>query len=252
MKIEKVVVDVSKIYQFFEDVKKEIKYENRFKNEKLDQIVEFLIRGEVNQKYLKKGSTYYRARIYTDVDAEERYLSNEKSIYQGYDKDNSFVNTNREFVLDGRCNPQWISYLYMSDSIKCCIHEIRPVIDSYISVATICVNQSIKVLDLSNETIALMKKDNSKDILSGVPNAALAQYLSGLFSTPYQINGDYLITQYIAEKVKGHCDGIAYRSSIYEGEKNTNYVIFNYDKCEATGSKLYKIRSIQIEYESSN
>lgn len=251
MKIEKIVVDMSKIYQFFETAKKEIKYENRFKNAKLDKLVEFLFFGEVNKRYLKKGSTYHRARIYTDVDAEKRYLSNEKNVFQGYDKDNSFINAKRDFVSAGRCNPQWIPYLYMSDSIECCIHEIRPAINSYISVATILVNQPIKILDLSTDTIALMKHDNSKEILPSIPNGVLAQYLSGLFSTPYQIDADYLITQYISEKIKEHYDGIAYKSSIYDGESNTNYVIFDYDKCEAISSKLYKVKSVKIECETN-
>jgi hypothetical protein len=238
-----------KIVEFFAEAEIELRHKNRFQNKKLDRITDFLAGSEANKRFIQMGSIYYRARCYDEWDAEQKYFSNDSITFKGYDKDNSFVNKNFDLVKDGRCNPCWIPYLYVSESISCCIHEIRPVIGSYVSVASIKINASLNILDLSTSTIAQMN-DDFEDIVEGVPNGCLCQYLNRLFSYPYKSDGDYLITQYISERIKNNgYDGIAYRSSVYDGENNINLVVFNYDKCEAIDSDLYRIKSFKIEFE---
>ena len=148
MKIETVVIDEKKIFNFFTEAKNEILYKNRFENEKLDKIVTFLINSQANKIKLRKNSIYYRARIYNEPDAQKKFLECRGLGFKGYDEENSFVNKNASTILDGRCNPRWISYLYISQSKACSIHEIKPNIGSYISVAQILVNENLKILDL--------------------------------------------------------------------------------------------------------
>lgn len=251
MKIQEITIDERKILEFYAEAEHELKYTNRFQNLKLDKIVDFLICAEANRRFIKKDATYFRARIYDELYAEEIGSCDESDEFKGYDKDNSFVNTNYDSVNEGRCNPRWISCLYVSESVKCCIQEVRPAIGAYVSVASIKVNRVLKVLDLSTATIALMK-DNYDDIVEGIPNGYLCQYLNFLFSTPYKFESDYLVTQYLSEKIKNRgYDGVMYKSSVYSGKDNINLAVFNYAKCEAIDSKLYKIKGFDIEFESA-
>lgn len=250
MEIQEIMIDDRKILKFYAEAERELKYNNRFQNLKLNKIVDFLNYSEANRRFIKKETIYFRARIYDKLFTEERGAWDEADTFKGYDKDNSFVNTNFDLVSDGRCNPRWIPYLYVSESVKCCIQEVRPTIGSYVSVASIKVNRALKVLDLSTGTMALMKNDYD-DIVEGIPNGCLCQHLNSMFSTPYKFESDYLVTQYLSEKIKNSgYDGVMYESSVYNGKDNINLVIFNYSKCEAIDSKLYKIKGFNIEFES--
>ncbi|MBR2500732.1 MAG: RES family NAD+ phosphorylase [Clostridia bacterium] len=245
MKIETHSINAKKIYDYYFDAELELKNKNRFSNEKLDKIVDFLINFKVNETLIKKGTILYRARIYDEFDAEERYIYPSTNNFKGYDEKNSYVNLNNHTIMGGRCNPAGIICLYASNSIQCCIHEIRPNIGEYVSVASIEVCNRLNMLDLSTDTI-IPGTTNPCEI----EHIARCQFLFNLFKRPYQYRDDYLITQYISEKIKNHgFDGIKYTSSLYCGGENTNYVIFSYKKCHAIDSKLYKIVANQIVYE---
>ena len=249
MKIQTVNVDVKKIQEFFNDAEYELKYENRFNNEKLNKIVEYMFLAEANKTITKKDTILYRARIYNESDAEYRYNNSSDNHFKGYNEIDSYVNLNKSVIVDGRCNPAGIIYLYASESVPCCIHEIRPSVGAYVSVASVKVCERLKILNLSTATIGIMKNTDD-NILPDIDNGFLCQYLYELFKRPYQYKNDYLITQYVSEKLKIYgFDGIKYTSSLYSGEMNTNYAIFSYMKCRAIDSRLYKIVENQIMYE---
>ena len=156
---------------------------------------------------------------------------------------------NLDKIIDGRCNPYGIPYLYVSNSQQCCIHEVRPIVEEYVSVSEVEVFDNLKILDLSTDAIYLMKPENEEKF-SKLPTAVFCQYLHKLFKRPYQQRCDYLVTQYVAEKIKNYgYDGISYTSSLYKGERNQNYVIFSYEKCKPINSKLVKIIGNEVLYE---
>jgi hypothetical protein len=245
-------VDEAKLFLFFDEVQKELKYKNRFKNDKLDEFIEYIICDGVNKACIKKGATLYRARIYTDLDAQEKFNSNKDMVFQGYDQEGSFVNKEFDHVSEGRCNPKWIPYLYASKSEKCCIHEVRPRIKDFVSVAKIKVKTALKIIDFSC-LASWYEKEGFREIIPGVKNDILCIYLGELFSVPHRNENDYLITQYISEKIKNAgYDGIAYKSSLYDGFNDINYVIFNYDSCEVTSSWLCRIKALDVKYDKSH
>lgn len=244
-------VDESRLLLFFDEVQKELKYKNRFKNDKLDEVIEYIICDGVNKAGVKKGAVLYRARIYNNLDAQEKFYSEDDVVFQGYDQIGSFVNKELDHVSDGRCNPKWIPYLYASKSEKCCIHEVRPRIKDFVSVAKIKVKANLKIVDFSCLASWYEKKD-FREIIPGVQNSLLCIYLGELFSVPHRNEDDYLITQYISEKIKNAgYDGIAYKSSLYDGYNDINYVIFNYDNCEAVSSQLCHIKALDVKYDKS-
>lgn len=236
--------ELLQVLAYFREAADELKVKNRFANEKLDRVVNALVYADMNAEIIRKGTILYRARNYTELDAAKRFLYCDREVFQGYDKDGSFVNPKAD--KEGRCNPQYIPYLYVAESRGCCIAEISPRVGEYVSVAEIKVNKPIKILSLAKQS-AVSKGEPS--IISGIPDSTIILYLEGLFSKRHEKDGDYLMTQYLSEKVKNAgYDGISFFSSVYTGTDRTNITIFNYHTCEAINSKLCKISDIAIEY----
>lgn len=238
--------------EFFNCVSLELRKKNRFQNKDIDRLVDLLISENSNIEILKKA-TFKRARIYTEPDAIERFLNPPNSKFEGYDATNSFVNT---YGTEGRCNPKFIPYLYVSNLVGCCIAEINPSIDSIISVANIKATEELRILNLSKR-FAISRQSGS--VVQDMWDCDLVMHLQYLFSRPYEQEGDYLLTQYISEKIKNSgFDGLSYYSSKYAYKSNSgttergcNFVIFNYEKCEAVSSKLYRVKAIEIKHSTS-
>lgn len=236
-----------KAYQFFQTAKNELKTQNRFSNERIDGLLNQVFSDSSFAVTEESGSLLYRGRIYDKDDAEKRFKQTDLQ-FQGYDAKDSFVNPNSDTISNGRCNPTFIPYLYTAESPECCIHELRPNIGSYVSIATIKVNRPLKILDISQDHFFC---DVSSPIISGAYNSTAFLYLTHFFSAPYQSEGDYILPQYISEKVKNAgFDGLSYCSAVFSGRKNTNVVIFNFDECEPIESKLYRVNDIKIVTET--
>ena len=239
--------------EFFNCVSEELRTQNRFKNKKIDQLVELLISEDSNINTFEQA-TFKRARIYNEPDQVERFLNPPEGPFEGYDAENSFVNMRG---TEGRCNPKFIPYLYVANSVDCCIAEINPCIDSVVSVADIKTTQKLRILNLS-KNFSISRRSGS--VIEDIWDCDVVMHLQRLFSRPYEQEGDYLLTQYIAEKIKNAgFDGLSYHSSKYAykddwgiPKQGHNYVIFNYEKCEAVSSKLYRVETIEIKYSTAH
>ena len=238
------------IAEYFDSIEEELKNKNRFSNEKLDNLVKSLTSEGSNIEVFNE-ITLKRARVYDASDAVERFLNPTDNPFKGYDKEGSFVNLHG--TNEGRCNPKHIAYLYAANSVECCIAEINPSIGSIVSVADIRANQELRILNLS-KTFAISSKVGS--LISNVTDSDILLYLQNLFSRPHQVDKDYYLTQYISEKIKNSgFDGLSFHSSKYAAKDalgmtkyGYNFVIFNYDKCEAISSKLYRVETIEYGF----
>ena len=238
------------IAECFGCIEEELKKKNRFSNEKLDILVKSLTSESSNIEVFNTLKLK-RARIYNEPDVVERFCNPTNDPFNGYDKEGSFVNLHG--TSEGRCNPKYIAYLYAANSVECCIAEINPSIGSIVSIADIKANEELRILNLS-KTFAISSKVGS--LISGVTDSDVFLYLQNLFSRPHQNDEDYYLTQYISEKIKNSgFDGLSFHSSKY-AHKNSlgmteygyNFVIFNYDKCEAISSKLYRVETIEYGF----
>lgn len=235
--------DLIKVNEFFNLAIEELKTQNRFSSERLDKVVDSLVNEKSNVITLKKGTILFRARKYTEADAEERFQNPDNNVFQGYDEEGSYANRNAP--NEGRCNPAYIAYLYAAESIECCINEIGPHIGDIISVAEIRVNKSLKVLKLAKP---FAQSSCSSSIIKNIPDCIVVLYLQNLFSKPRKNPWDYWLTQYIAEKIKNKgFDAISFFSSVYKGEGRTNFTVFNLDKCKEINSKLCKVSNIKVD-----
>ncbi|WP_217437227.1 RES family NAD+ phosphorylase [Paenibacillus sp. JMULE4] len=115
--------------------------------------------------------------------------------------------------------------------------EVRPYLNSLVSVASIQVKEALIIADLTYDGFA--KTD-------GIENYLFYLIMTD-FSKPSNSNKkDYIPTQYITEFIKSlGFEGIRFNSSLYG--RGRNVTIFNYNKCEAVDSKLYQINDICYE-----
>lgn len=229
----------------WESFKDEVYYKNRFivKHSILNYIRTI---AEKSDRLLDEDTILYRARIFKDdslVEAltkannKNKIDAGEKSIFWGYDEEGSFVPKDNNVVVEGRTNPALIKYLYTAESPYTALAEVRPYINDKVSVAEIGVLEEMKIVDFSYKRYTESKTLEDMLLLCIMTD----------FAQPININKhEYIPTQYIAEYLKNlGYDGIRFNSSLHKC--GFNITIFNYYKCKAISSKLYRITNFCIE-----
>lgn len=239
------------------DFKEKVVYKNRFfiNHKLLDYLRQIT---EISKKTLESQTVLYRARLFTgddsflnyqnnnDKKAEENWMQKwkgaeinhrQKTGFWGYSEQDSFVPQNNELIDDGRVNPRFIKYLYTAEDPYTALVEVRPYLGSKVSVAEVRLKEKLVVANFSYETF---------EKLNGVEEILMYLIMKD-FSKPSQSDKkSYLPTQYIAEFIKTlDLDGIRFNSSLHR--RGRNITIFNYEKCEVTGSKLYNVEDICFE-----
>ena len=228
--------------------KESVFYQSRFflRHKLLDILSEYI---DANVLKIESGQIYYRARIIDDgsindhmiykcYGAPEGEKLNIKYVgkanpFKGLTKEASFVPPKGVKVSAGRANPQYIKYLYVSESPTTSMFEVRPFIFDAINIAQIRVNEPLKI---ANIAVDINLSDNK---------SATMGMIQGAFSKPTNNSDDYIPTQVIAEYIKSlGYDGIRFNSSLHYG--GVNLTIFNYDKCEAISSQDFRIEDIKL------
>jgi hypothetical protein len=260
--------NILKAFDLWESFKKDILYKNRFivNHEILDFLKYF---AEKNPKNIEEGTILFRARPFTGDSSFLYYLNNEfhnddaesesavnrlgklmkeaeikfksESGFWGFNKNDSFIPPSNDYVADGRANPAFITYLYTAEQPYTALVEVRPYLGSRVSIAEIEVKESFIIADFSYESLGSFMDEKLEY------EQMLLYFIMKDFSAPTDSNKkDYIPIQYIAEFIKNlGYEGIRFNSSLYS--KGRNITIFNYDKCEPVGSKLYEIEDICFE-----
>lgn len=249
----------------WEDFKEKLVYENRFflKHEVLEKSLK---EANLNKITIGKETLFHRARIYTNsdyiniesllstanqfkgmtkIDNESKsrmqdYLNKKfnqvESNFWGYPKGENLMPPKGIQIKGGRGNPFNIRYLYLSDSPYTALSEVRPLLNSKVSIA--------KITNTCEKNIA----DFSRNLDSNEFYNKLTLEFSS-FCANEEI--DYLPTQYIAELIKYNgFDGIKYRSSLHRG--GINYMFFSDEQFDDKESKLYTVDEIAIKSSCSN
>lgn len=226
--------------QYLRDFIKEIQFNNR--NPRDIKAIKLLDDISTNpERVLSKGTELFRCRIIKD----ESKIDKEKGFY-GYGARDSFVPPFK-LTKDFRANYRYIPYLYCANHPYTALVEVRPCLGAYVSVATIQVNEMIRVLDFTMQKIPSKMTDAKRNLFAD---------LSVLYSKPVTDDDDaldYIPTQYIAECAKNlGYDGIVFRSSLtpelenqddilYQAFDRYNVVVFNYEKCAPVKSNVVEI-----------
>jgi len=233
--------------------KESVFYKSRFflKHKLLDILSAYI---DDNIFKIESGHIYYRARIIDDSSINDHMVykcfgapegerlninySGKANPFKGLTKEASFVPPKGVKVSAGRANPQYIRYLYVSESPTTSMFEVRPFIFDAINIAKIRVNEPLKIANIAVDIN-----------LSGNKSATMEMYVMGMiqgaFSKPTNNADDYMPTQVIAEYIKSlGYDGIRFNSSLHYG--GVNLTIFNYEKCEAISSHDFRIEDIKL------
>lgn len=142
-----------------------------------------------------------------------------------------------DLVPDGRANPKYVSYLYLADSEKTAISEVRPKIGQAVSVAKIRIDRELRIYDFGSTNYLV----NQDDLFT-------LSMISELFSEQKNTREEeYYCTQCICEYIKhlGY-DGIRFKSSLNQDGRNT--VLFDTKKNKETGKKNYTILNSKVYY----
>lgn len=232
--------------KILEEFIKEIQYKNR--NPQNIRVLNLLDDKSTNAERILLAGTYlYRCRVITDTSK----IAQENGFY-GYNAKESFVPP-AEISKDMRANYRYIPYLYCSNNLYISAIEVRPRLSSKISVATIEVNEPLRLLDFTISNPSPEMDELKQNLFSD---------LSDLYSKPVTDEDDmldYIPTQFIAEYAKNlGYDGIAYKSSLTP-EINAdstmdryNLVIFNYEKCKPIKSNVHTVTNNYIELEQTD
>lgn len=144
---------------------------------------------------------------------------------------------------EGRLNTVDDEFLYLSYDYETTLAEMRPIINQEYSVAE-CV--TIKELKIAN-----LHKANTQNEANLLTNFYLiSKKVSEPNTEPNQKNESfYKITQMLAQflKSKGY-DGISFGSSILEN--GVNLVLFDANNVKFVGSKIFRIKSVKVEFEN--
>ncbi len=195
---------------------------------------------ESSKVFINPKTEFFRARKFDFHEVDENKLGTQ---FEGYSKNESFVNKKNDWPNYGRMNPQGISVLYVASDIRTSITELHPYFSEIYSVATIINNEELKIADLSSPYSSI--QDDFKRNLALLVNDFLSEG-SGL--------KDYIFPQYISSYCKHlNYDGIGYRSKYarkkdLQDKMGINYAIFNYDKCEVIDSKIFEIEKVAVKY----
>lgn len=241
-----------KAQEIWKDFENQILHNNRYfiQHPVLDMIKNYV---DSNKYTINKGEIFYRARIideaalgqdmmylYYGGKTDENILEfkNFHSVenkFRGLTKDGCFVPPDNNKIKEGRANPKFIKYLYLSEKPATAIFEVRPLLTDRINIAEIIVNEPLEVASIGIDL----------NIKNGTHEEYVLLHIQSAFSKPTYNPDDYIRTQIIAEYIKTlGFDGIRFNSSLHRG--GVNLTIYNYEKCEPISSQDYRIEDLKI------
>lgn len=157
----------------------------------------------------------------------------------------------RERVTGGRANPLGIPYLYVADSLKTCISEVRPSNSSCVYVSEMTPVKELSVLDLTSPRELCSASAFGEEQLPAVLGfLQLLELFSEELSKPVRPengNLDYIPTQFLCEFIKSEAkfDGLIFNSSFGDGK---NYVFFDGDSLVPADPQMYVVNKTVHEY----
>ena len=209
-----------------------IKLKNRFHTDHMNKDVLDLFIGYVRKTY-KAGTTFYRARIC--------------STKNGFDISDMGAPP-PQLATAGRANPEGISILYLADTVKTTLHEIRAGAYDYVAIGCFELQQDMEIINLAD--IDKISPFIGIDFTQHAVNIEHLRKISQEIAKPLRRHDsllDYLPTQYVSDyiKSKGY-DGIEYISTMCPD--GINLAIFGEGLFRCINKTVYDIKSLTYSY----
>jgi hypothetical protein len=151
---------------------------------------------------------------------------------------------------EGRANPKGIPYLYVATDKNTAMAEVRPWLDSTISVGQFEIKKDITLVNCSvqhKEFFCYQQEPSAEK-----KEEAVWTNIGWAFSMPVTPNdsvADYIPTQIIAELFKNNkLDGIEYKSDLGKGN---NIVLFDINIADIVNCFLYRTDKIDFSFKEA-
>jgi hypothetical protein len=213
-----------------------IKRKNRFHTDFINKEVLDLFVRCVRKTY-KAGTTFYRGRTCRDKNG---FLSTEMGAPPV------------TLATAGRANPEGISILYLADTVKTTLYEIRAGVYDYITVGDFELQKDIEVINLAD--IDKISPFIGIDFTQHAINMEHLKMICKEIAKPLRRHDsllDYIPTQYITDYIKSkNFDGIEYISTMCQG--GFNLAIFDESSFTCKQTTVYDIKDLSYTYNRIN
>lgn len=217
-----------------------IKHDNRFHTQMINTKILSTYLSYLRKDY-PKGKIMFRGRLCRDDN--------------GFFKPSEMGAPPKEHAKDGRANACGISRLYLADSEKTCIHEIRSGAFDVISVGRFKLNEDISVIDFK-QIKSFSPFNGDFDFLEYLINKPVLQKIDEEMGRAVRTGDnhlDYVATQYLCDFIKTleydvnkSYSGVEYSSTLNADGYNLAIFYPNLFKC--TRVCTYRVRSIDYDY----
>ena len=155
----------------------------------------------------------------------------------------------KEKAREGRANPKGSPCLYLATDKETAMGEVRPWLETPISVAQFKVVRDLRVVDCSltpvKQFVFYFSEPEPEE-----KDRAVWSTIDCAFSEPVTVGDtetDYVPTQILADlfKIEGF-DGLAYRSAVGDG---TNLALFDLESAMPVGCHVFHAEKIKFQFE---
>lgn len=197
--------------------------------------VDILNEIKENESVPGKAEVDRMIECFAGADGFDNYYEQHKNGFEGFSADECMCPPPHK-VSHGRCNLPNSPHLYAAADIHTAIAETRPYIRDTISVASLCCEKDLKIIDFCYDWD---DHDNFGDWFYMAMSSEFSVVNKGK-------ENDYFATQYLTMLVKSMgYDGLKFKSSLVVD--GVNYVIFDDTVCKPISSKLYTV--MQARYD---
>ena len=210
-------------------------------NDSLSERARNLMQVDILAELKEKESIPGKAEIdkmiaqFIGIDGYDVYLEQHKSGFEGFPADNCMCPPPHK-VSHGRCNLPNLPHLYAAADIHTAIVETRPYIRDTISVASLCCEKDLRIIDFCFD---FDDQDKCSDWFYMAMSSEFSVVNKGK-------ENDYFATQYLTMLVKSlGYDGLTFKSSLVMD--GVNYVIFDDTACKPISSKLYTVAQARYD-----
>lgn len=224
-----------------------IKQNRYILNKKWGRFIEtVLFTGKKREHILEKGGVLFRARIGSDEREYEDGRIDVSPLPPQEINAPPYENT-----IEGRINPEGISYLYLANDVETAISEVRPGLKQDVSVGRFSLTRDIAVIDASQDKHSrYVLSEQNIERASEEWEPYVWRDINYSFSFPIRVgeeNAQHVPTQYLSECFKNAgYDGIIYKSSFTK--EGYNIALFDPKVTRLLGAQLFDIVSIAYEY----
>jgi hypothetical protein len=215
--------------QFVETIKHQNRFfSNMFNTDVLQRFFSFIT------KRIAAGTTFYRARISKNS--------------TGYINPDDMKAPPKDLAAAGRINSAGEPCLYLADSVKTTLHEVRAGIYDFVSVGEFVLKQDIDIINLT--MIDYIGPFRGMDLLEYAANIRDLRKIAKELSKPlrrYDSQLDYLPTQFVCDFIKS-CGykGIEYTSTMHKG--GANLAVFDESLFEIKNIQTYEVQFLDYRY----